>query len=43
VVWQAASSAPKDLIQTIRDELDSFTGGRPATDDLTLVICKVAD
>jgi sigma-B regulation protein RsbU (phosphoserine phosphatase) len=43
VIEQAAGSSPKDLIQTIRQELDAFTGGRPAADDLTLLVCRVTE
>jgi len=31
----------KDLVRTLRDELQDFTGGSPLADDTTFVVCKI--
>jgi sigma-B regulation protein RsbU (phosphoserine phosphatase) len=41
VIERAVSTSPRELIQAVREELDAWTGGRPAADDLTLLVCRV--
>jgi sigma-B regulation protein RsbU (phosphoserine phosphatase) len=41
VVQRAAAFSASDLVRAIRQELEVFTGGRPAADDTTFIICKV--
>jgi sigma-B regulation protein RsbU (phosphoserine phosphatase) len=39
---QQANNAPvKEVIQKIRQGLEEFSGGKPLTDDTTIVICKI--
>jgi sigma-B regulation protein RsbU (phosphoserine phosphatase) len=41
VVRREQNSSPKDLIGSIREELEAFTKGQPAADDTTLIVCRV--
>jgi sigma-B regulation protein RsbU (phosphoserine phosphatase) len=41
VVQRVADSSARALVRAIRQELERFTGGQPAADDTTFIVCKV--
>ena len=40
-VLENCSVTASDLLQSVLDAVEAFTGGRPATDDRTLLVAKV--